>query len=359
MIQKALQYYSQRGFLNTVGRGVTLASEGIRHRCRNLEKIKDQRGEYSASTYDLICAWKAGVDLKSYYWLGLSKHDPAVYYTDQRVMKDKNRYYSDIIDNKFGFYLSTSPYIDCIPEVFGRIYNGQFYPLKSIDDMFDIIRDEQTIVVKPTLGSGGSGFLKISSHPEGVEINNGVVSYPEFRERTQDLNNQIVMEYVDQHDYSKKIYPDATNTIRILTAIDPKVNEAKVIRAVHRFGSSDSGNTDNWSRGGYCAPINVAEGKIKQVILLNDDYGRERVAVHPETGVRVADVSIPYWKEAIHSIKNTAELHRLAPIVGWDVLISPDGPKIIEGNSSVGRNIIQLESGLYENEVIRRILGII
>jgi hypothetical protein len=171
-----------------------------------------------------------------------------------------------------------------------------------------------------------------------------------------DLDGYLVTEFVSQHPYAADIYPGATNTIRLYSIVDPETGAASVLQATHRFGSSDSEPTDNWSRGGYCAPIDVETGRIKRLNVL-DGCHRKRLECHPETDARVAGVTVSFWEAVRALVRTVAELHYQAPLVGWDVVVGEAGPVLIEGNARPDPDLLQMERGVLTDPRARRLLG--
>lgn len=88
------------------------------------------------------------------------------------------------------------------------------------------------------------------------------------------------------------------------------------------------------SRVEWAAPIDLATGELG---LLAGDVPEEftrRYTHHPFTGHPVQGVILPYWPE----VKATAlAVHRQLAmdrfVVGWDIAVTPTGPRVLEGNA--------------------------
>ena len=59
----------------------------------------------------------------------------------------------------------------------------------------------------------------------------------------------------------------------------------------------------------------------------------EAYELHPMTGKRIPGTQIPFWEEA--KAMCLEAMHRVPQVrfVAWDVAITADGPRFIEGNS--------------------------
>jgi hypothetical protein len=223
------------------------------------------------------------------------------------------------------------------------------------DTLPEILTREGKLVLKPMTGGKGKGVCVLHG-TERTRLENGTetIEAP-VGNLIADLDGYLVTEFVRQHGYAEQIFPEATNTIRIHSIVDPNSGEISLLRASHRFGSPKSIPTDNWSRGGYVAPIDIDTGEIGRLIVL-DDPPRSRPQRHPETGAQVAGVTVPYWEELCDLVREAAELHRYAPFVGWDVAVTDEGPLLVEANARPSVVGLQLTEGLYRDQRVRTLL---
>lgn len=308
----------------------------------------------------VLTAYQNGFTPESYCWLGLHENgDPDAYITTPAPIRRVNRGYRGVIDNKYSFARFTAAYSDALPALYGTVEAGQFRPVPGFEhtNPLSLVNTENKIVLKPIDANHGEGFYILESETDEVVIRGrDTVSEPAESVISQ-LDNYLVMEYVDQHGYAEDIYPNATNTIRLFTVIDPDTLEPRAIRAAHRFGSSASAPTDNWSAGGYCVPIDIETGTLGPIITLKDGLYRCELDAHPETRTQVRGNSIPYWQECIHLVHELADLHRPARCVGWDIIVTDDGPIVIEANAGTGIHLVQATEGLLADPMARRLLA--
>ena len=75
---------------------------------------------------------------------------------------------------------------------------------------------------------------------------------------------------------------------------------------------------------------------MKVLIGTEDGFELGVLETHPKTGHSLVNFRVPYWQAARDMVIDAAR--KFAPIktIGWDVAITPDGPVIIEGNTSWG-----------------------
>lgn len=357
-LQKGADYLTEYGTIRTIGAVAAFCGNEINKGCRRLHQIYEwDRGK--GYTLGLRArAVRRGFSAHSYLWLGLDTANSDLYLNSTEPFSKLNAGYIVPIHNKYTFQLLTEPYIDALPALYGRLDSGEFRTgpsAQQYEGVFDVLERVQHLVLKPVTGGKGSGIYVVCRDGGGIVVNGRQTRDSDFAERIAELDEYLVTEFINQHTYAESIFPDATNTLRIFSIIDPDTGEARILRAVHRFGSKESAPTDNWSQNGYCAPIDVESGSIKRLIVL-EGLSRSKLEQHPETDARIKGIKIPYWTEVCDLVRAAADLHRQAPIVGWDIAVSDSGPILIEGNARPGKELLQLERGILEDSRVRRLL---
>ncbi len=108
--------------------------------------------------------------------------------------------------------------------------------------------------------------------------------------------------------------------------------------AAIRLGFGDA-QVDSWSSGGIAGPVDPETGRIG-IVWTMPEFGGKVMDVHPDTGSHLTGTIVPCWDE----VKAAAiTMARLTPgqVVGWDVVISSDGPRIVEGNFDWSLALVQ------------------
>ena len=311
--------------------------------------------EYPIPIWKRFYAWRHGFNSRIFVLLDLDHNDPSDYLSAIQQAKyiepAVNSSYVDVLENKAAYHLSTEGHVAHIPEFHGLIEDGQFYSYtKAENSLLNILEDEGDLIIKPVTGTQGRGVFHLSTIRDRYQINGEPSSEAEVVELIRKTESSLVTEYVENHAYAESIAPTSVNTIRILTMRNPDTDEFFVASAVHRFGNDSTGPVDNWSGGGFAAPVDVETGEFGDLHTYSSDDGLQRLKCHPDTGIRVSGETIPNWELAKEAAIKMAEHHRENPYVGWDVVLTDDGPVIIEGNCAPGLSLQQLGSGLLEDE---------
>jgi glutathione synthase/RimK-type ligase-like ATP-grasp enzyme len=138
----------------------------------------------------------------------------------------------------------------------------------------------------------------------------------------------LVEEYIIQHSDLNKLSPSAVNTVRIFTQLD-KNNEVILLGCRQRISVNSS--VDNMAAGNIAAVIDEHTGKIIDSGVYSD-ITKEEELIHPITGVLIVGFQVPFWKETIKMVKEAAKLYPQNRSIGWDIVITENGPGFIEGN---------------------------
>lgn len=304
-------------------------------------------------------AYRHGFLSSSYVHCELHKNNPKNYlsdYTQGRVVRPAvTPSYHGVFKNKAAFHLSTRKYTNRIPELFGTIRSGYFSPAlwEERSSLFELIQDEEEVIVKPVADTGGTGVRKISWTGDSYRVNEQSVSKTDLNTLFKEFDNYIITEFVHQHQYAATIAPGSVNSIRIVTVKDVETDETFVPVAVHRFGSNDGSPTDNWHSNGFAAPINVSTGQFMKLRRYSKETGMEYFDTHPESGIKITGLRVPQWNIVKDLAVELAEIHKQNPYVGWDIVLTDDGPIVLEGNAAPHSEFIQMGHGLFEDDRVR------
>lgn len=259
---------------------------------------------------------------------------------DRWEMRKINGKYAIILDDKRLFELIFSKYT-YVPKVLFYLKNGRLFDSDQIEisnNLFLETLKKGKLFFRVNLAGGGEGTHLFQYFDESILKDN--------KEKIQlgdilSLPDGTFSAFLGQLDYSSKIYPHSTNTIRIVTIND---DSFEIVACVHRFGTNYSKFIDNVSSGGIFANIDLATGQLSYAY---SEFVQQKYEQHPDTHEQIKGTIVPYWEKVKDQV---LQLHRRVPylkLVAWDVVIQEDGEiSIIEGNASSDVTILQSEKGL-------------
>ena len=192
-----------------------------------------------------------------------------------------------------------------------------------------LISENERLVFKDATGQCGSGVVirKRADIDRSSMIN-------WMRKRRLDL----VETYVEQHSDLNELSPSAVNTVRIFTLI---TREGRYRTLGCRLRISVDSAVDNLAAGNLAAAIDEETGKVSGPGVYSD-ITRPAESVHPVTGTRIVGFQIPYWEETLDLVHRASLLQPQNRSIGWDVVITPQGPGLIEGNHDWCKLVWQL-----------------
>lgn len=205
------------------------------------------------------------------------------------------------------------------------------------EDIVKFLEKHSTFMAKPIDGGCGKGIEKIktSDYKSLDELYEYLVK-PE--------HNFELEEVINQHPEVAKIYPNAINTVRIVTVVTTKNGksllsipkeerknvelEPHIICAYFRIGNNGK-CVDNFNSGGMVAPVDEFTGTVSQLAI---DKQKNVYEKHPQTGETIKGFKFPYWSEALELCKEACQEIPEMGYVGWDVAFTEAGPLFVEAN---------------------------
>ena len=162
----------------------------------------------------------------------------------------------------------------------------------------------------------------------GVEL----MTAEEMAERLESLFSHhpdgfLLEELIVQDESLAQFHPGSVNTLRINTYYG--LDGPEVMWPCLRMGRG--GNVvDNAGAGGIIGAVDVSTGRI---IAAGDEF-HHWFDAHPDTGVPIVGFAIPRWDEACAIARELALRLPEARFVGWDLALTPEGWKMVEGNAN-------------------------
>jgi hypothetical protein len=152
---------------------------------------------------------------------------------------------------------------------------------------------------------------------------------------TSDCESFIVQERLRNHPEINRLSPsEFLQTIRVTTFIGNR-GDCNILYAFIKLISGQN-ITDNFHAGlsgNMLAIARTEDGTIENAVVM-DPTGKGAIYFqkHPDSGVEFDKFRIPQWSEVITIAKEAAARFLPVRAIGWDIAITPDGIKIVEGN---------------------------
>ena len=291
-----------------------------------------------------IWAWKHGFFSYRLEQYGLTEENYMNFLSDRDYMwlHPINNSYKKWIDDKYTMRAMLDSYKEYLPEYYYHIIkrNGATVYVKlqdcpdqygnSFQDILALLKEKRVLALKPASGTHGEGFFKLSSDGEHYYVNEVEKQISELQKFFRNFScYYIITEYVVMHDQLKEIYSGSVNTVRMMT-INKDGNNPKIMNAYMRIGSSKTGFTDNVAYGGVFAQIDLKDGRY-----FNAEQSKNHVIhqclYHPDTNTKIEGY-LPNWELIIQKVTEIAGYLPQLEYLGFDIVITPKGFKILEIN---------------------------
>lgn len=285
----------------------------------------------------------------------------------RELTRPLNGRWKDALDNKLHFHRLLEPFDTHRSTVYAYLKRGQFIPVDAPGgtaepitgnvgaQVRDQLDKDGRLVLKPTFGTTGSRILVCTKTDEGYQINGEEQTTTELTKRIADLDEYLVCEFVEQAQYAADLYPDSTNTVRLVTMWNPKTEKPFITSAIQRIGTERSIPVDNWSKGGLTAEVDSETGELSRGVHFPYSGTLEWRDTHPETNARITGTKVPGWSDIQNAIVEIAANYPQIPYVGWDIVVTGEGDfTIIEANSCTDVDLLQVHRPLLDDTRARR-----
>ncbi len=182
-----------------------------------------------------------------------------------------------------------------------------------------------TIVTKEPVGQAGTGVHRY--HAAEVE------DWTQFHRGLLERGEILVEEVIRQHDDLAAVCPGTVNTTRVTAFFDGQ--KTHILAMAQKFGRGAV--SDQMTFGGFYTMLDENGHALGAGY---DSHGHVH-ELHPDSGVRIADFQLPMIDEVKAFVDQVARVVPQVQYVGWDIVVGPDGPVLVEGNWG---------AGVYENK---------
>lgn len=210
------------------------------------------------------------------------------------------------------------------------------------------------LFVKLIRGTGGRGAERWSHRDDGCyEDSRGhVLSETALVARLQVLTlfarkGCIVQPRLLNHRDIRDLSNGALTTVRVMTCRNER-GEYEVTNAAFRMAQGANTVVDNFHAGGILAKVDIRSGVLGRATdgALALGPGTGWCERHPQTGGQILGRRLPFWPEVLDLARRAhATAFSDHVLVGWDIAILDDGPRLVEGNKGPDLDLVQRSHG--------------
>jgi hypothetical protein len=319
----------------------------IRQRIRKYENfiIQEIKSPVRVPLLKRLWAMKHGFNTDRVLFYGLEKDNVHRYMPDfihDSLLHPINGRFSPMIDDKLPVPFSLKDFPEYAPTHHYLIYDSEMIDLSRSGrntgaydpwKLLSLLKVNVKLILKPLAESGGAGVLLLEANGGSFCINGARCNERDVLRRLMNLEGYIVCQFEHQHQYANDLYPATTNTIRLITMRDYEAHRAFIGAWFHRVGTHQSIPVDNFAAGGLICSIDMESGIIGRALAKRADGGVQFVDRHPDTGDPISGKMIPTWDYVKSEVLRMADHLAFVPYMGWDIVITSNGFKVLEINS--------------------------
>lgn len=270
--------------------------------------------------------WQAGFrnvgfqDYSDYDFAILSRAERATYMThpvsNQLSQKYDDPAYRHLFHDKVAF---DQTFADFLKRDWMVVDNG------NADEVRAFALRHGTIVTKEPIGQAGTGVHRYAA--------DDVDDWDAFHRGLFERGELLIEEVIAQHADLAAVCPGTVNTTRVTAFFDGE--QTHVLAVAQKFGRGQV--SDQMSFGGFYTMLDEHGHAVGPGY---DSHGHVHER-HPDSGFRIADFQLPLIDEVYAFVDQVARVVPKVQYVGWDIVVTPTGPVLVEGNWG---------AGVYENK---------
>lgn len=208
----------------------------------------------------------------------------------------------------------------------------------SLRQLPQLVQGLDDFVIKPACGSAGRGILVVVGRKESAFLrhNGETIGLVQIRRHVSDIlsgmyslgsrpDRALIQQRVHLHPTFEAVAYKGIPDVRII------VYRNEPAMAMLRLPTKVSNGRANLHQGGIGAGVDLYTGITHHAVQ------RDRpIQEHPDTGMPVLGVRVPYWDEILDMSRRVAEATGLG-YLGVDIVVDADhGPMLLEANARPG-----------------------
>lgn len=319
--------------------------------------------EYSLS--NKIWAHRRGFRASKINYYGLNESNYKNYLPEHKYyqLHPINGHFSHWIDDKLTIRYLLEPFKQYLPQYYFHLYQGEVIKLPdcpshltaSIDAIVSLLDEKKELGAKLLNASLGEGFNKLETKDGIYLVNNNIFSRDQFSKLVSKWKDQtnggyLITEFLHPCKQFKLIWGKSSNTVRV-TTLRNKNKAANIIDGFVRFGSEKTGYTDSAPEESIVCKLNIINGTFSDALIINHQKYKKH-SNHPDTNALLEGV-VPHWKSIQKIILEISNYFSHVIYMGFDMIVTDSGFKIIEINSHQGIGFNQIHKPYLQDELTK------
>jgi hypothetical protein len=207
---------------------------------------------------------------------------------------------------------------------------------------------ERDLFLKPVKGKGGRGCERWDHIEKGRWRRYGTGEWANTAELIARMTRQakalgkpvLLQKRAINHPELQDLCGSALSSMRIMSILAPD-GSVEVLFAVFKISGQGGSVVDNFHAGGFVCKVDMETGQLGAATDWGVKHPGRWLDTHPATGAQIVGRTLPLWRETVEVVRQGHLAFRDRVAVAWDVSITEEGPRIIEGNNQFGLDMVQ------------------
>jgi len=253
-----------------------------------------------------------------------------------------------LVDKKTDFFKACMQNnLPTVPILLELRADGTINDYRSVDN--DAAKlPEGDIFCKPDLGRGGKGAEAwFWTGKQGYQNSKGeVLSEEQLRGRLLKLafehecKSYIIQPLIMPHNGLLPFRKNATPTVRIMTYLDSN-GQVKAGETHFKFALKTASVAPNRFANTLIAAVNLDTGALRAAVHFDIFQPDKRLTRLTDSNTRIQGRILPFWKETVELVRHAHLILSNRLILGWDIIITDQGPLLLEVNIQPGLDFSQ------------------
>jgi len=249
------------------------------------------------------------------------------------------------------FYLSSILKSQGLPVVdnIGLVVQGQFIDRKgNVYPIEQVLQLQMPVLFKNTRLEYNEGLLLMEHDTDGFFVNKRKVSKQALLKH---FSGQpwVVQDICRSSAEIRKINDTALNTTRIVTLFNQ--GRPQYLTGFQAF-ATNAELTDSWGKRAVYVGFDPVSQTLREYGFYHPYMKPDGITDHhPDSQVYFKGYRIPGLASAVKLCMDAHRYLYYTCLIGWDVAITDDGPKILEANEKPGMNAVQCVDGGLRNKL--------
>lgn len=214
---------------------------------------------------------------------------------------------------------------------------------------------EEPLVVKPALGNSSRDVVVLGTHDLGLTLSMGRRTREARAVRLNEHARSVVTTLARPGAYARAIAPGLESKVEVLVARPEPGAAPQLRRAVHRFPAWIDPQRAKSRPVLLSAAVDVASGTLGPA-MHRTRQGSSEHQNHPDSGAPIEGIRLPHWHSLVEHLLACLDRHLAIPFLVCDVILSDEGPRVIEAERTIDVTSLQTHAPLGDDPVLASLI---